>query len=375
MTGTIISDADIAIIGAGMAGASLAAEIRDSARIILIEGEAQPGYHSTGRSAAFWSETYGGPAVQPLTTASHAYLADHGFLADRGAIHLADAGGMTAIDTLIRDYGDAVRLDRLDPGALAGAIPGLRGGFAGGLAEPSCRDIDVAGLHAHYLARAKRAGARLLVDARVHGLARERDGWRIATSAGEVRASIVVDAAGAWASGIAAMAGAQPIAISPFRRTMIQLQVDPPAPAAMPLVMDAAETFYFKPEAGGRIWLSPHDEIPTQACDAAPEELDVAIAIDRLEKVVDWRIVRRERAWAGLRSFAPDRVPVYGFDMRAAGFFWFAGQGGFGIQTAPAAAMIGAALLLGRDMPEAVRHIDPGRYSPVRFDPAPVPGA
>ena len=367
MNGTIISAADIAIIGAGMAGASLAAEVGDAARVILIEGEAQPGYHSTGRSAAFWSETYGGPAVQPLTTASHAYLSTHGFLSERGAIYLAYAQSMAGIEALIRDFGDTVCLMRLDVAELEDRLKGLRAGLVGGLAEPSCCDIDVAGLHAHYLARARRAGARLLTDARVHALEHDGEAWRIATTAGELRATTIVDAAGAWAGEIAALAGAQPIAITPYRRTVVQLEIDPPAPADMPLVMDAAERFYFKPEAGGRIWLSPHDETPSAACDAAPEELDIAIAIDRLEKVVDWRIVRKEHAWAGLRSFSPDRVPVYGFDTVAPRFFWFAGQGGFGIQTAPAAAMIGAALLLGREVPAVARDIDTGRYSPGRF--------
>ena len=367
MNETVMPAADIAIIGAGMAGASLAAEIGDAAKVILIEGEARPGYHSTGRSAAFWSETYGGPAVQPLTTASHDYLAEHGFLNPRGAIHLADAAGMAAIDALVRDHGDAVRLNRLSPAELAETMKGLRDGVAGGLAEPSCSDIDVAGLHAHYLARARRSGAQLIVDARVHGLTRAEGLWRISTTAGELRAATIVNAAGAWAGEIAALADAQPIAITPYRRTVIQLEVDPPAPASMPLIMDAAEHYYFKPEAGGRIWLSPHDETLSAPCDAAPEELDIAIAIDRFEKVVDWRIVRKERAWAGLRSFAPDRVPVYGFDLVAPRFFWFAGQGGFGIQTAPAAAMIGAALLLGRDVPAVARDIDTGRYGPGRF--------
>jgi len=366
MNGTIIRT-DIAIVGGGMAGASLAAEIGDAARVVILEGEAHPGYHSTGRSAAFWSETYGGPQVQPLTTASRAYLANNGFLGDRGAIHLADHAGMAAIDSLLRNYGDRVELERIDAEALAESLGGLREGFAGGLAEPTCRDIDVAGLHAHYIARARRAGAKLIADARVRAIVREGDAWRISTSIGDILAPIVVNAAGAWAGDIAAMAGAQAIAITPYRRTVVQLEVDPPAPAAMPLVMDAAETFYFKPEAGGRIWLSPHDETLSPACDAAPEEIDIAMAIDRFEKVVDWRIVRRERAWAGLRSFAPDRVPVYGHDARAPGFFWFAGQGGFGIQTAPAAAMIGAALLLGRALPGTVRHIDATRYSPARF--------
>ncbi len=387
MNETVMPEVDIAIIGAGMAGASLAAEIGDAARVILIERETQPGYHSTGRSAAFWSESYGGPLVQPLTTASGAWLEREGFLGPRGCLHIADAegaihiageDGIAGIERLIRDYGDAVALHRLTPDALAGHIGGLRDGFVAGLAEPSCSDIDVAGLQAHYLGRAKRAGVRLMADARVDALAHDGTAWRIATSAGEVRAATIVNAAGAWASEIAAMAGAQPIAITPYRRTVIQLAVDPPAPADMPLIMDAAERFYFKAEAGGRIWLSPHDETLSPACDAAPEEIDIAIAaslmlippasaIDRFEKVVDWHIVRKERAWAGLRSFAPDRVPVYGFDGRAPGFFWFAGQGGFGIQTAPAAAMIGAALLLGREVPAVARDIDTARYGPGRF--------
>ncbi|ATE64859.1 NAD(P)/FAD-dependent oxidoreductase [Rhizorhabdus dicambivorans] len=360
-----ITIADIAIVGAGMAGASLAAEIGDAARVVLIEGEAQPGYHSTGRSAAFWQETYGGPAVQPLTSASFAFLEAHGFLGAREAVYLARPTGLAALDRLKAELGSKVHLDPLTPQQLDARIPGLRSGLAGGLAEPSCRDIDVAGLHAHYLSRARQAGAMLLADARVEAITREDGRWRIATRDGEVRATIIVDAAGAWADQVAAMAGVRPIGIAPFRRTMVQLQVDPAALADLPLVMDAEQRFYFKPEAGGRIWLSPHDEAPTPPCDAAPEEIDIAVAIDRLERVVDWRIVRRERAWAGLRSFAPDRAPVYGFDVRAPGFFWCAGQGGFGIQTAPAAASIAAALLLGRSAPAETIDID--RYAPRRF--------
>ncbi|MET0375954.1 MAG: FAD-dependent oxidoreductase [Rhizorhabdus sp.] len=369
MNGTIIP-ADIAIIGAGMAGASLAAEVGDRARVVLVESEQQPGYHSTGRSAAFWQETYGGSAVQPLTTASRTYLADNGFLSPRGAVHLGSGTeGAAAIDAVLRDYGAAVQLDRLGAADLADKVPGLRPGVKLGLAEPSCRDIDVAGLHAHYLGRAKRAGASLLTDARVTAVNRDGDLWRLDTPGGQVVAPIIVNAAGAWASGIADLADAQAIDIRAYRRTVIQLEVDPPAAATLPLVMDAAETFYFKPEAGGRIWLSPHDETLSPPCDAAPEELDIAIAIDRFEQVVDWRVVRRERAWAGLRSFAPDRLPVYGFDRRVPGFFWFAGQGGFGIQTAPAAAMVASALLMRDALPEAVRHIDLSLYDPARFEP------
>jgi D-arginine dehydrogenase len=180
-------------------------------------------------------------------------------------------------------------------------------------------------------------------------------------------ASVLVNAAGAWADSVAEVAGVQPLRIEPKRRTMVQLRVGQSGLRDLPLVDDSEGTFYFKGEGERTIWLSPHDEIESGPCDAAPEEIDIAIAIDRFEKVVDWRIEAVERKWAGLRSFAPDRVPVYGFDPEAPGFFWCAGQGGFGIQTAPAAARMAAALLLGAEPDATVAHIDPAPFSPSRF--------
>jgi D-arginine dehydrogenase len=360
--------ADIAIIGAGIAGASLAAEIGARARVILIEAEAQPGYHSTGRSAAFWSESYGGPIVQPLTTASGGWLEAGGYLSPRGCLHIADAAGERDLDGLTAELEQGgVEWAPLDRAGLEAAISGLAPSYRRAVSEPTCRDIDVGRLHADYLGAARRAGAVLLADAGVQTIARAGAGWRLETRAGTVEADIVVNAAGAWADEVARLAGVTPLLIQPYRRTIIQLATDPAMPHDMPLIMDAAGRFYFKPEAGGRLWLSPHDETPTSAHDVAPEELDVAIAIDRFEQAVDWRVLRRERAWAGLRSFAPDRVPVYGFDTGTPGFFWFAGQGGFGIQTAPAAAVLGASLLLGESPPESVAHIDAARYAPGRF--------
>jgi len=363
-----VTQADIAIVGAGIAGASLAAMIGDRARVVLIEAELQPGYHSTGRSAAFWSESYGGPLVQPLTTASRPWLEENGFLHPRGCIHIADAEGRLALDGLATEMADCgVAYEWLYRDALETAIPGLRSPFTTGLTEPTCRDIDVAGLHGDFLARARRVGAIVLTDAEVTEIMRSDAGWRIVTRAGEVSSRLLVNAAGAWANRIAAFARGSAVDIQPYRRTIAQLTTDPAMAPDMPLVMDALGRFYFKPEAGGRLWLSPHDETPVEPHDVAPEELDVAIAIDRFEQAVDWRVIRRERAWAGLRSFAPDRLPVYGFDGQAPGFFWFAGQGGFGIQTAPAAAMLAAAVLLGETLPDAVAGIDPARYSPMRF--------
>ena len=355
-------EADIVIIGAGMAGASLAAELAGEASVLLLEAEDQPGYHSTGRSAAFWAESYGGPFVQPLTTASGPFLESHGFLAPRGGLHIAGHDGLEALAALESEFGDRVAFERLDRAGLEALLPGLRHQWVAGVLEPSCRDIDVAGLHGFFLAQARRKGAKLLTGAGVRGLRRGGGGWAVETAAGSFRTRLVVDAAGAWADRAAEMAGAAPVGLQPYRRTLSQLRVDPPAAGGLPLVMDALERFYFKPEAGGRLWLSPHDETPCDPCDCAPEELDVAIAIDRLEQAVDWKVERVERSWAGLRTFARDRRPVYGFDPAVPGFFWCAGQGGFGIQTAPAAAKLAADLLLGR-----VPQIDPEPYAPDRF--------
>ena len=366
---------DIAVIGAGMAGASIAAEAAGHASVLILEAEDQPGYHATGRSAAFWSETYGGPWVQPLTTASREFLqrpdpdfCDRSFLSPRGALHLADAGGEVALDRLLADFaGSEVELRSLERAQIARIVPSLRPGWNRAVSEPSCADIDVAGLHAAYLRQAKRRGAMLRTGARVLSIERAGAGWRLLTSDGGFDCGIVVNAAGAWADEIAGLASVDPLGIRPYRRTMLQLAVDPAAAPDLPLVIDAQERFYFKQEAGGRLWLSPHDETLCDPCDAAPEELDVAVAIDRFQGVAEWRIERLERRWAGLRTFSPDRLPVYGFAADAPRFFWFAGQGGFGIQTAPAAAKLAASLLLGQAAPSAVAGIDSTPYSPARF--------
>ena len=356
---------DIAIIGAGIAGAALAAEVAPHASLLILEAEDAPGYHATGRSAAFWEETYGGPGVQPLSAASHAALDAGGFLRPLGSLHIGRAEEAGEIDAMLdRFAGTGVTLTRVDPHA---HIAGLRPEWTLGILEPTCAYIDVAGLHAAALSRAKKAGADLVLDARLTAATHDGAAWTLETTNGTHRARIVVDAAGAWADAVAEIAGVRPIGIAPLRRTLVQLRVDPPVPEDAPHVAHIGGDFYFKPEAGGRVWVSPHDEIPSDAVDAQPEELDIAIAVDRLEHVVDWRVEKLERSWAGLRSFAPDRLPVYGFDPDQPAFFWCAGQGGFGIQTAPAASLVAASLLLGTPLDPSVAHIDTGRYTPARF--------
>ena len=355
---------DFAIVGAGIAGASLAAGLAAKGRVVLLEAEDRPGYHATGRSAAFWTESYGGPLVQPLTSASGPFLKDHGFLTPRGALTLARADEREDLEAFAAEFRAlGVRVDSLDRAALEQRLPGLRPEWIQGAFEPDCCDIDVAALHQHWLAAARRDGADLLCRARLAVAPRRSGGWHLQMEDGrELEAAVLINAAGAWADPVAQLAGVAPIGITPFRRTVAQLRTAPEAQADLPLVLGIDGSFYFKPE-GGRLWLSPHDETPSVPCDAAPEELDVALAIDRFEQVVDWRIAAVEHRWAGLRSFAPDRLPVYGFDPSCPGFFWFAGQGGFGIQTAPAAADVAVRLVLG----EGPGAIDPLRYSPARF--------
>lgn len=359
---------DVAIIGAGMAGASLAAEIGREYRIIMLEAEDRPGYHATGRSAAFWEECYGGPDIVPLTSASGPWLQDHGFLKKRGALYLARGEDESLIEDFFRTFaGSGADPARIGRSQLESFVPGILPVWDRAIHQPRCADIDVAGVHDHYLRSSSNDDVELRCRARLVSAQRTGEEWRLQLAHGEtVRASVLVNAAGAWADHIARMAGAQTIGIQPYRRTVVQLRTNPAPPADMPLCLDISGNFYFRPESG-RLWLSPHDEIKSDACDAAPDEIDVALAIHRLEQVLDWRVQAVEHKWAGLRSFTPDRRPVYGFDPQVPGFFWFAGQGGYGIQTAPAAARLGAQLLTGRPRDAMTAGLNVKLYEPARF--------
>ncbi len=360
---------DILVIGAGIAGATLAAELAPHAKVLLIEAEDTPGYHSTGRSAAFWHETLGGPLIQLLTKASYSALAAGGYLKPRVALEVAEADGLPLLDALVDKFaGSGTDLIRIDYDGVRQWVPRARPVLVGGVLEMMGADIDVAAFHASVLAAFRRAGGTLITGKRIDDITRISGAWQVRAGAWRAVAPIIVNAAGAWADGLGQMAGARALGIQPMRRTIAQVRVTTDdVPDTLPLVIDIAGSYYFRPEGPNRLWLCPHDETPVEAGDAAAEEIDVAIAIDRFESVTDWKVAAVERKWAGLRSFAPDRLPVYGFDPVVPGFFWFAGQGGTGIQTAPAAAMLGGALLLGNAMPEPVAAIDPAPFAPDRF--------
>ena len=361
------SDCDVLIVGGGIAGASLGAEIADKARVLLIDAEQHCGYHSTGRSAAFWLESYGGAEVARLTAASKDFLAEPdrefsetGFLRPRGALHVSQEGWA--------ELPPSVEARKVERDELERLVPGIRPQWRNAVLEPGCADIDVAALHAAYLRQLRRRGGLVRTGARLETASRSSGLWTVQFEDGSSSsASIIVNAAGAWADPVARACRVQPLGVEPKRRTMVQLRVGRAGLRDLPLIGDAAGTFYFKGETDRSVWLSPHDEIETGPCDAAPEEIDVATAIDRFENVVDWPVEAVERRWAGLRSFAPDRLPVYGFDPAQSAFFWCAGQGGFGIQTAPAAAKMAAAQLLGEAPDEPVARIDPALFSPCRL--------
>lgn len=369
---------DIAIIGGGIAGAAAAYALSARHRVVLLERESQCGYHTSGRSAALYIEIYGNEAVRALTVAGREFFlappdgfSEHPLLAPRGTIYVAPSWRRAELEAMhaeVRSLSANVRL--IDAPEVLAACPALRPAIAGcGLLDPDAMDIDVHALHQGFLRGARQRGAQLVTDAGVDGLTRAGGRWLLRTRAGAFEAATVVNAAGAWADELARMAGAAPIGLAPLRRTAITF--DPPAGvdiARWPGIVDIDETWYIKPEAG-RLLGSPADETPSPPCDARPDEMDVAVCVDRIQSATTLEIRRLAARWAGLRSFAPDRTLVIGHDPVVGGFFWCAGQGGYGMQTAPGAALAVAALFDDRELPASMRALGlaAAALSPARF--------
>lgn len=367
------------VIGGGIAGVSAAAELAGAgAAVVLLEREEQLAYHTTGRSAAMYIKAYGPPSVRALTCAGEAFFeappggfSETPLLSPRGVLYLATAEHVAVLEALRAGNPGvaAISLDR----ALE-LIPLLRReAFAGAAFEADAREIDVHAIHGGFVRRIRQAGGEIRTGCEVRGLSREAGAWRVEAGGEPLSAPVVVDAAGAWADLVAGLAGLGPVGIQPKRRTVIIVEGPGAAcadwPLAAELVTGEGERWYVKPEARGKLLASPADETPSPPCDARPDELDVAIIVDRLQSAFDLAVRRVEHSWAGLRSFAPDGTLVIGFDPRAEGFFWLAGQGGYGIQTAPAAGRLAAALIAGGETPAwcgdfglNVAELAPGRF-------------
>ena len=364
--------ADIVIIGGGIAGASVGYELAETHNVVLLERETVAGLHSTGRSAALFNGVGGAPEVRQLTLASLPFLArppdgftDHPLITPRGLIFVARDNQMAELNRMAATSGTGSDRTggaiRLSPEEVERQIPVFRPGYlAGALADPKASDIDVHGLHQGYLRGLRRRGGDVLTGLEAVDLAYEYNRWRIRTPETLFSAPIVVNAAGAWADEIALRAGVRQVGLNALRRTIFTFRPQVPGGfESWPCVIDADEAFYFKPDSDVVIG-SPADETPVGPCDPSPQPLDIAHGVDRIEKATTLRIERIVNKWAGLRTFAPDRLPVVGFTRDADGFFWLAGQGGFGIRTAPAVAEM-AASIIRRD-----RDPDPA-LSPNRF--------
>jgi D-arginine dehydrogenase len=356
-------DVDVAIVGGGIAGVSVAGELAsdEGLRVAVLEQENQLAYHATGRSAAAYLESYGSPEIRVLTRASRSVLAEADLLHPRPILWVAPKEHAREMaDMLAREP----RLRAVTGEQARELCSALRPGWTSAAAvEDGAQDLDVAGLFERYRRRAVVGGVSVLTAARIELGEATGGRWLLRTSSGDVRAGIVVNAAGAWADEVARRCGVEPIGLTPFRRTVAIVSAD--VDRNWPLVGDVAEGFYFRPEGNGLL-LSPADETPTEPCDARPDTVDVALALERANDATTLNLRHVSGSWAGLRTFAPDRNPVVGSDPAYPGFVWLAGQGGYGMQTAPAMAVLAAALIRGAEPPgELSEFVD--RLSPVRL--------
>ncbi|HEY3655193.1 MAG TPA: FAD-binding oxidoreductase [Steroidobacteraceae bacterium] len=357
---------DVLIIGGGIAGAAAAYEIAAFASVIVLEREPQCGYHATGRSAASFTENYGNGVVRRLAIASRAFLesppadfCDHTLLSPRGLITIARADQLELLDQeLLRAKALVPAIEKITVAAAIARVPILRPDYvAGAFIEPDSKELDVNGLHQGFLRAAKARGAHIMMNAGVEAIERRGERWSVATRTDTFAALTIVNAAGAWADDVANLAGIAPLGLVPKRRTAFNV----PAPAGMdirgwPMIDDAGEEFYFKPDAG-QLLVSPADATPSEPMDAYPEDVDVATGVERLERATTLNVTRVSRSWAGLRTFARDASPVVGLDSSADGFFWLAGQGGYGIKTSPALSRACAGLLRERRLPDDLRRL------------------
>jgi D-arginine dehydrogenase len=368
---------EYAVIGAGIAGASVAAELAGDASVVLVEMESQPGYHTTGRSAAMFAPGYGPQPVRALTRASGDFFRTppKGFcevelLSQRDVVMVARSDQIGALDGLISELMSEAAVERIDAQDLAHRHPLIRAGYAeAGMLDRGGSEIDVNALHQGYLNLFRHRNGILRTKFEISDLTFDGAVWTLTTGTEVIRAAKVINAAGAWADEVGQKAGAERIGLVPMRRTALTVE----APEGvnidtLPLVVDIDEEFYMKPESG-RLLISPANEDPMAPCDAQPEELDIAFCIDRIERAFDIQVRRISTKWAGLRSFVPDKSPVVGFSAKAPQFFWLAGQGGYGIQTAPALARCAAAMASGQSVPEDIlkEGLDLSSVSPSRL--------
>lgn len=366
----------VAVVGGGIAGVAAAYYLSQKARVVVFEAESTLAYHTTGRSAALLFESYGSPGIRPLTLASRDFfdnpppgLADFPFLSPRGGLLVGTFGQMDSL----KDWEKSARaletpVEWLDPPAAQAICPALRlEQLVGAVWEPDAADMDVAAIHQAFVRGARRQGAEIRVSTPVRALDKTVGGWLIRAGDQTLTVDVVINAAGAWGDHVAGLAGVDPVGITPLRRTVFMAPGDDQY-REWPLVANVAMEWYFKPD-GSQLLCSLSEENPSPPCDARPEPLDIALAIERINQATTLGIRSVRSSWTGLRTFAPGREMVIGFDPQAEGFFWLVGQGGTGIQTSPGAGELTAALVLDSQIPSRLidHGLDESVLSPRRF--------
>ncbi len=348
------TSADIIIIGAGIAGASLADELSSNHSVILLEAETQPGYHSTGRSAAVFLPTSGPELILNLVHASGDFFhnppqgfCEHPLLSPRNTMMIAKSG-----DDEHFDLGLSNGMQEISAAQALEKVPAINTQvYTKFSIDPQTFDIDVDALLAAHIKQLKKNTGQLVTNAQVIKLDHHNDLWTITTKQQEFTASIVVNAAGAWADHIAELANLKNLSIQPKRRSAALIDVsDKWDVSDWPFVVTAGDTFYFRP-IGKKLMISPADQTPVKPHDAWADDMALAHAMEDFRQATGFEVTRLEHTWAGLRTFAPDGNPVIGFDPRAKGFFWLAGQGGYGIETSPAISRIASALITQKNIP------------------------
>lgn len=365
-----------AVIGGGIAGVAAAFYLAEGAEVVLLEAEPTLAYHTTGRSAALLFESYGSPGIRPLTMAGRSFfdnpppgLADYRFLSERGGLLVGDTHQVEALRQWEAEaHRSGTPVEWLDPRQAREICPALKEDRLGGAVwEPDAADMDVAAIHQAFVRGARRRGAQIRVSSPVTALEKTAGGWTVRAGQETLRVQVVVNAAGAWGDEIARLAGVAPVGVTAMRRTIFM------APGSdnyreWPLVANVEMEWYFKPD-GIQLLCSLSEENPSPACDARPEPLDIALAIERINQATTLGIRSVRSSWTGLRTFTADREMVIGFDPHLEGFFWLVGQGGTGIQTSPGAGELTASLVL--DSKVSSRLLDHGVnaavLSPDRF--------
>jgi D-arginine dehydrogenase len=371
---------DVIVVGAGVAGASLAWRLAEHSRVAILDMERVAGYHSSGRSATYFNLGLGVPAARALSSASEAFFrqpppgfSDHSLIESLPALTVTSEARADALQAYLEELREfSPEAHRVDAARIESLVPSLRAGREGiweGVVDPRGCRLDGHGLLQGYLGGARQRGAQVFLDWEATSVARDRGLWRVDRAGEVIAAPVIVNAAGAWGDVVAGRAGVAPLGLQPKRRTIVVLEAPVGTDVSRwPFVRSLDDLFYFTGESGG-ILLSPADQTPVDPHDVQPDEFDVAVAIDRFETVSGLPVSRIRSRWAGLRSFVPDSVPVVGFEPGVPGFFWCVGQGGVGLQTSPAMSAAGAALIAGRELPEELLAVglSAGLLGPQRF--------